>query len=148
MSYQEGRVLAYIFSTCVGVGVYAFYGWQHSQAEGFDPAVITSFWGAITLISILVTVVLSVVVTIIVSIAQAIIERDDDPMLSDERDQLIELKAERLGFSIFGIGFLISMGVLALGGSQVLMLNLIVCALFGSGIAGYMAQLYFHRRGF
>lgn len=148
MSYQEGRVIAYLFSILVGTGYYSYYLVQQIQQATADGNSITSYWGRTMLVSIVLSVVLTVVLTILVSIIQAVATRDEDPMLSDERDQLIELKADRVSFSVFGIGFLIAMIVLAFGGSPFIMFNIFIYSLFGSAIISCITQLFFYRRGF
>ena len=148
MSYQESRVVAYLFSILVGAGYYSYYLIQQVQLATADGNNISSYWGRTMLISIALTVVLTVVLTILVSIIQAVATRDEDPMLSDERDQFIELKADRLSFILFGIGFMIAMTVLAFGGSPFIMFNIFIYSLFGSAIASCLTQLFFYRRGF
>ncbi|MEM7349043.1 MAG: hypothetical protein AAF485_32845, partial [Chloroflexota bacterium] len=79
---------------------------------------------------------------------QAIITRDEEVPESDERDKFIELKANQISFTIFGIGFISAMITLATGMAPLLMFHIIVYSLFGASIVGYLIQLYFYRRGF
>lgn len=148
MSYQENQVIAYLVSTLVGVGIYSYYVVQQYQAGSFASTTITSFWGSLMLIVIVVTIVLSIVLSILASIIQAIAARDADPTLADERDRLINLKADRISYSVFGIGFVLAMISLAAGLPPLVMFNLIVYSLFGAAIVGCITQLYLYRRGF
>lgn len=148
MSYQENRIIAYLISTLLVVGLYSFYVFQKYQEGSFDSTTISSFWGSVILIVIAVQIVLSIITSILVSIIRAIATREEDPSLSDERDRLIDLRANRISFSVFGIGFVLAMITLALGLPPLVMFNLIVYSLFGAGIIGYIAQLYLYRRGF
>ena len=68
--------------------------------------------------------------------------------LSDERDQLINLKADQISHAVFGVGFPIAMITLAIGLPPLVMLNLIVYSGFGAGIVGLITKLYLYRRGF
>ena len=148
MSYQENRIIAYLISSLMGVGIYSFYAFQKYQEGSFDSETIASSWGSFILIVIGVQIVLSIVTSILVSIIRAIATREKEPTLSDERDQLIDLKANRISLSVFGIGFIVSMITLATGLQPLVMFNLIVYSLFGAGIIGYITQLYLYRKGF
>lgn len=148
MSYQQNQTIAYLVSALLGVGLYSFYVIQQYQGGSLDSATITRFWGSLTLIVIAVQIVLSIITSILVTIIKAIATREEEPSLSDERDQLIELKANRLSYAVFGVGFVLAMLTLAAGLPPLVMFNLIVYSLFGAAIVGYIAQLYLYRRGF
>ena len=148
MSYQENRIIAYLISSLLGVGIYSFYVIQKYQEGSFDSTTISSFWGFVILIVIVGQIVLSIITSILVSIIHAITTREEELTQSDERDQLIDLKANRISFSVFGIGFVLAMITLATGLPPLVMFNLIVFSLFGAGIVGYITQLYLYRRGF
>ena len=91
---------------------------------------------------------LSIVSAILVTIVQAIRAREESPEIADERDELIELRGSKITYAVFGIGFLIAMGTLAMGQAPLVMFNLVVLSIFGAAIVGYVAQLYLYRRGF
>jgi uncharacterized membrane protein len=148
MTYQENRTIAYLISSVLAVGLYSFFAIQKYQEGSFDSTTISSFWGSMILVVIVVQIVLSIITSILASIIQAIATREEDFAQSDERDQLIDLKANRISFAVFGIGFLLAMITLAVGLPPLVMLNLIVFSLFGAGIVGYSTQLYLYRRGF
>ncbi len=148
MAYQENQTIAYLISSLVGVGIYTYYVIQQAQQGSFDSTTISSFWGTLILAVIGVQVVLSIIMSILVSIIQAIVTRDETPTLADERDRLFDLRANRISFAVFGVGFLLAMITLAAGLPPLVMFNLIVYSLFGASIIGYIAQLYFYRRGF
>ena len=148
MSSQEKRTIAYLISSLLGVGLYSFYANQQYQQGSFDSTTISSYWGSLILIVIGVQIVLSIIASILVSIIHAIATREEETSLSDERDQLIDLKANRISYAVFGVGFLLAMITLAAGLPPLVMFNLIVFSLFGAGIVGYITQLYLYRRGF
>lgn len=68
-------------------------------------------------------------------------------MVEDEMDKLIELKAMRVGFTIAGIGFVLSLVSLVLDYAPAVMLNIAFFSfLIGSMIEGII-KLYFYKRG-
>lgn len=148
MSQSESRTVGYLISSLIGAVLYFVYVVQQYQEGSLNSATITSSWGIAVLVVIGIQIVLSIVSAILVSIGLAIKEREEVPELSDERDQLIELRANRISFSVFGVGFLIAMITLAAGAAPLVMFNLIVFSLFAAAISGYVSQLYRYRRGF
>ncbi len=148
MSYQESRTIAYLISTLLATGLYTFLAFQKYAEGGVEATSVASFWGSLMLIVIAVQIVLSILTAIAVSIIQAVATRDENFEQSDERDQLIELKANRISFSVFGIGFVLAMASLAIGQPPLVMFHLIVAALFTAVIVGYITQLVLYRRGF
>lgn len=148
MSQSESRTVGYLISSLIGAVLYFVYVVQQYQEGSLNSATITSSWGIAVLVVIGIQIVLSIISAILVSIGLAIKERDEVPELSDERDQLIELRANRISFSVFGVGFLIAMITLAAGAAPLVMYNLIVFSLFAAAISGYVSQLYRYRRGF
>jgi len=148
MSQTESRTVAYLISSLVVAVLYFVYAIQQYQEGSFNSTTISSSWGIAVLVVIGLQIVLSIISAILVSIGLAIKEREEVPELSDERDQVIELKANRISFSVFGVGFLIAMITLAAGLVPLVMFNLIVFSLFAGAISGYISQLYRYRRGF
>jgi hypothetical protein len=68
-------------------------------------------------------------------------------MITDERDQLIELKSMRIGFVASSIGFIIGLISLVLNYSPVVMMNIVFLS-FGIGsLLDGCIQLYLYRKG-
>lgn len=68
-------------------------------------------------------------------------------MVEDERDRLIELKSNRVGFAVAGLGFVAALVSLVLDYSPAVMLNIIfLSSSFGSICEGFV-QLFYYRRG-
>ncbi|MFK7803405.1 MAG: DUF2178 domain-containing protein [Anaerolineae bacterium] len=147
MAYQQNQTIGILISSLLGIGIYTFYMIQRTSSVEFDGS-ITSSWGWLVLGTIIFQVVAIIIVSILVAIAHAIITKDEDPILEDERDQLFELKSSRFAFTIFGAGFMLAMLSLAVGYPSIVMFNIIVYSLFGAGIVGYIARLYYYRRGY
>ena len=148
MHYQENRIIGYLISNLLAVGIYSFYLFQKYQEGSIDSTTISSFWGSVILIAFAVQMVLSIFMGILFSFIPASTRREKDISLSDERDHLIQLKADRISHVVFGFGFLLAMITLAVGLQPLVMFNLIVYSVFGAGIVGFITQLYLYRRGF
>jgi hypothetical protein len=148
MNYQEKQATAYLISSLMVTAGYSIYLFQKYEGGGFETTTIPSSWGTVILIVIGVQIVLSILMSILVHTVQALRTMEKEPTLSDERDQIIDMKANRVSYIVFGIGFLLAMISLAGGLPPLVMFNLIVFSLFGAGIVGYIVQLYLYRRGF
>lgn len=148
MNYQENRIIGYLISILLAVGYYSFQVFQKYQEGSFDLTTISSSWGSVILIAIAVQIVLSIFMGILFSVIPASTRTEKNISLSDERDQLINLKADQISHAVFGIGFLIAMITLTIGLPPLVMLNLIVYSGFGAGIVGLITKLYLYRRGF
>lgn len=147
MSYQEKQTLSYLISSLIVIGVYAFFVFHQYQEGSFESTTISSRWGTIILILIGAQIILSIISSILVSIIHTVITKENSSV-SDERDLMINLKANQISYSVFGIGFMAAMITLAIGLPPLVMFNLIVFSIFGAGIIGYITQLYLYRRGF
>ena len=148
MTYQGNRNIAYLISELISVVLYVYLALAKYQAETFNPQTISSDWGKLVLTVIGVQIGTSIVFSILITIIQAIRTREEKPELADERDRLIELKANNISFSAFGIGFLIAMITLAMGKPPLVMFHVVVLSIFGAFILGNIVQLYMYRRGF
>ncbi|KAA3644988.1 MAG: hypothetical protein DWQ07_16435 [Chloroflexi bacterium] len=148
MSYTGNQTIAYLVSSVLGAGIYSFFAIQKFQQGDVDVTTISRDWGSLVLIVIAVQVAISIVTAISVTIIQAIKTREPSPELSDERDKLFELRAGRISYSVFGVGFLIAMITLAAGLPPLVMFNIFVFSLYAAAIIGYLVQLYLYRRGF
>ncbi len=68
-------------------------------------------------------------------------------MVEDEMDKLIELKAMRVGFTIAGIGFVLSLVSLVLEYAPVVMLNIAFFSFLIASMIEGIIKLYFYKRG-
>ena len=148
MNYQENRIIGYLISVLLAVGYYSIQVFQKYQEGNFDSTTISSSRGSVVLIAIAVQIVLSIFMGILFSVIPASTRREKDISLSDERDQLIDLKADRISHAVFGVGFLLAMITLAVELPPLVMFNLIVYSGFGATIVGFITKLYLYRRGF
>ena len=78
---------------------------------------------------------------------KAIEKSIEQEMVEDEMGKLIELKANKIGYSFVGFGFLAGLIALVLGASAVVMLNILF---FSSGIGSLvegLMQIRYYRKG-
>lgn len=148
MSYHERRALISVLSTIVIIVLYSAYmGQRYPQAEPYSPEVF-HYWGAFFLILIPVTVIAKILVMIMFSIVNVILTREADPIVSDERDNLIELRAIRSSQYVFGIGVILAMGALVMNQPPATMFILLICAGVVTELVSDMSQFFLYRRGF
>jgi len=147
MSYQERRSIVNLISTATITAVYALYMLQrYPEGDAYSPEVFR-FWGAFFLILIPVSIVARVGVYILFSIINTIATQEEEPTITDERDQLIELKASRNALYTFTMGFMLAMAVLALEEPPATMFIILIGAGVASDMVSTASEFYFYRRG-
>jgi hypothetical protein len=164
MSYKIKRVIIALLTGVVLLAAYGFYafGKVNSGAATLDD---TKFWATTILlvigIGIVAMIVIQIIFHILLSIGVAICEQvktgtcDDKKvekaieleMVQDEMDNLIELKATKIGYAVVGIGFVAALVSLVLEWPLAVMLNI----LFGSFVIGAMieafVQIHYYKKG-
>ena len=149
MPYQEKSAIISIFC---GVIIFAFYSYftlqnyQNGLFEGADAGVQI---GKSILWLIGGGIILNIIAHIGFSIIHAIITNDQKPsFVVDERDKLIELRALRFAYYIFGAGFLVSMIALAFNQSFFIAFNILIFSAFVASLVEGLMQIFLYRRGF
>ncbi len=149
MGFQEKNVIVNIFSTIVITIVYWLYIYQRYQETNPSESEIFQFWGLAFIILIVISIVLKVIIVVLFTILNYIITREEeDPSFTDERDELIELKATRNSLYVFSIGIVIGMGLLAVGLPPNALFVMVIVSGTLSDLFGEMSKFYFYRRGF
>jgi hypothetical protein len=147
MSFQERRSIVNLISTIL---ITAFYSAAMVQrfpsGNAYSPDVLR-FWGAFFLILIPVRIVTRIIVYILFYIGNTIATREEESSITDERDQLIELKATRYSVSVFGFGFVLAMGSLVMEMPPSVMFIILICASLVSEMISEISQGYFYRMG-
>ncbi len=164
MSYQEKRTVVGILSGIAILAAYCLYTFNRYAAGAVTPGDL-KFWATTMLIFIGIGIVASIVIQIVfhivlsISIAvtktihnQAVDDKEiekniNSEMVEDERDRLIELKSNRVGFIFAGIGFVAALFALVFDYSPVVMLNILFISFSAGSVLEGFAQLYFYRRG-
>lgn len=148
MSYQERRALVSLVAT-IGIAVYysSVMAGRYPETGPYSEEIFR-FWGTFFVILIPVTIVVKIVITIVFSILNTIASREGEPDVIDERDRLVELRANTYSLYVFSIGLVTAMALLALGNPPAVMFIALFCAGIASEIVSDVAQFYFYRRGF
>jgi hypothetical protein len=146
MSYQEKKIYVNLISTTVIFGFYCLYVFQTHQ-ERIDSTDSFSFWAAVILILIPVSIVAKIIISIVFNIINRITTNEKEPSFSDELDKLIELKAIRNSHSVFVAGFLLAMVLLVIDKPPSVMFITLILSGFLSEVVGGITQLYLYRKG-
>jgi len=164
MSYQEKRTITSITTGILVLAAYCIYALGQYRS-GTVVQGDMKFW-AITMLTfvgvgVVTTIIIQIIFHILLSMGIAIKkefrgENNDDKeieksikleMVEDERDRLIELKANRVGFIVAGVGFIAALFSLVLQYSPVVMLNILFISFSVGSILEGFAQLFYYRRG-
>lgn len=161
MSYQEKKTLASITSGVLLLAAYCLYAFNPANT----PADLKA-WAVTMLIFIAIgigaTIIIQIVFHILFSIGVAIQEKiqnrecDDKDieknikleMVEDERDKLIEMKSNQVGFAIAGFGFVAALLALVFNYSPVVMLNILFITFSFGSICEGIYQFILYRRGY
>ena len=65
----------------------------------------------------------------------------------DERERLIDLRAERVAAYVYVVGSLIAISTVHLGANRIAIVNAVLLAFILAEIVNYSARIVFHRRG-
>jgi hypothetical protein len=149
MSYQERKTIAMIVSSVLIYLAYSlvlFLKYQNGDFLDINPLRL----GAVILLLVIpLQIVAKIVTMILFTIGRGIaVQGDPDMPIEDERDKSIEEKAMKIAFYIFGAGFFLAMGSLALAWPLSIAFFLLFGSLFGSDIGSGIAQFRYYRRGF
>jgi uncharacterized membrane protein len=148
MSYHEKKALVSIFTSLLITGSFSVYLYQRYAAEGLALIQNPQFWGSSYLWLIGLSILGTILITIVFTIHYRITARENEPAITDERDQLIELKAARVSYYVFALGFVLAMTLLALSMPLHVMFITILYSGFMSSIVDDAIQFYLYRRGF
>jgi hypothetical protein len=148
MSFQERRALASLVGTVlINVAYAAVMIQRYPSASPYSPDVFR-FWGVFFLILIPVTIFTKIIIYIVFNILNAIATREVEDPITDERDQLIDLKSTRNSLYVFPLGFLLAMVALVIELPPAVMFIILTCAGIVSELVSDISQFYFYRRGF
>ena len=136
MSFEEKSIWIQLASLVVGLGGYLVVaGLMLSNGVSALPPFVPIFAAAIVLI---------VAVNIAGHIVAAITSRSHE---ADERDRLIDWRAESRTSWILGMGVIGAIVALILSVGSVWVAHLLLVSLFGSEVAKDVLQIVYHRRG-
>ena len=164
MSYQEKKILTSIASGVLVLVAYCLYAFNPTRlvsiAQGdLKPWAVTMlvFIGVGVGFTIIIQIVFHILFSISLAVQEKIRNNDTDDkviensikleMVEDERDRLIELKANRVGFTVAGLGFVAALVSLVLNYSPAVMLNILFLSISIGSLCEGFAQLFFYRKG-
>ena len=150
LSYQEKNIAVSLFTTLL---IFIFYGVRmlHIYEDGnVEPSEVYSLWGIVVVLGIISNIAANIITQVVLTVFTGIMTGDmeEEPLIADERDNLIGLKGMRNSFFVMGGGVFIAMGTQVLGMSALTMFNLILFFSILSALVGDASQLYYYRRGF
>jgi hypothetical protein len=148
MSYQERRSIVNLISTILISALYSAYMIQRYPEGNAYSADVFRFWGAFFLILIPVSIAAKIVIAIVFAILNAIATREEELPITDERDKLIETKAQTNSSYVFIVGFILAMGSLAIDMPPTIMFITLLLSGIVSEMVSEISQFYFYRRGF
>lgn len=147
MTYQEKKSIVSLISTVLIFGSYCMYMYPQFPEWGLESTETFRFWGSFVLVLMLVSIVAHIIISIIFNIVFRITTREKEPKFADELDKLIELKANRISFFVFIIGFLLAMVSLVINQPSQAMFMILIVSGFLSDLSGSVTKLYHYRKG-
>lgn len=151
MSFQEKRSVAIMIA---GITIFAVYfGVVLSRYQALPPQTVADteqmlrFWATAMLVLIPVSIAAHIIILILFMIVYHATSPEDAPDFEDERDKLIELKADRIGHIIFMIGFVAAMVAVVLDMSVTAMFLAFAVSGLISEVVSEGAKIRYYRRG-
>lgn len=107
---------------------------------------IPIIWAQFFAILLIANVVIKLIVMVLFKIGYSVLSKEKEPVITDERDQLIELKAVRNLFFTFMIGFFLSMITLVFKQPISTMFQILAYFFLLSGITLEVSYIYYYER--
>jgi hypothetical protein len=148
MSFQERRSIMYIISTITIVTGYSLFMLPRYPDAGEYSKEIFRWWGAFFLILIPVSIVAKILFHIIFSIINTVATQEEEPTFLDERDKLVELKAQMNAGYVFIIGVMLGMGTLVFDQPPVVMFSIFFISGILTELLSEILKFRYYRRGF
>ncbi|MBK6794260.1 MAG: hypothetical protein IPG80_17375 [Anaerolineales bacterium] len=149
MSYQEKNITVSLVSHLFIMVYYLVNLFPIIQSGEWIAGKLYGLWAIVIGVNILVTIIGSILTNILLTIIESIrSQKYEDPrFITDERDNLIELKGIRVSYIIFSVGVLISIFAFIFGQPALMMISLIFVFSILAEIVGDITQITLYRRG-
>jgi hypothetical protein len=149
MAYQQITIIVTLTSHLLILVYYLANLFRMYQGGGLVESDVFRLWWIVIIATIVITVVGIILTTIMISIARAIKTGtvEEERFIVDERDNLIDLKGERVSYVFYSIGVFLSMLTFVLNQPALVMFSLLILSGILGGVAGNIAKLYLYRRG-
>ena len=148
VTYQELNQIIMLVVTTLISGYFLVRAYQMLQTHGGVWPPISPEWGGLILGLVALQIGAAILTRIFLAIFHTLATREEPPPAEDERDKLIEMRGSYSAHITLGLGFLLAMLLLWRGAAPMLALNIIALAFLISGMAYYLTQFIYHRRGF
>lgn len=146
MTYQEKKSIVTLICTILIFGSFCMFMYPQFPERGIDTEVFR-YWGSFVLILTVFSIVAHILISIIFNIVFRVTTGEKEPTFADELDKIIDLKANRISFFVFIIGFLLAMGSLVVYQPSQVMFIILITAGFISDVTGSVTKLYHYRKG-
>ena len=147
MTYQEKKSIVSVISSILIFVSYCFFMYPRYPGVGVESSEAFHYWGSFVLFLTLFSIVAHIIISIIFNIVFRITTNEKEPTFADELDKLIDLKANRISFFVFIVGFLFAMGSLVIDQPSQVMFIILITSGFISDVTGSITKLYHYRRG-
>ena len=147
MTYQEKKSIVSLVSTILIFGSYCLYMYPRHPKEGLKSLGTFHYWGSFVLNLLLFSIVAHIMISIVFNLVFRMTTGEKEPAFADELDKLIDLKATRISFFVFIVGFLLAMGSLVLYQPSQAMFIILIISGFISDLTGSVTKLYHYRKG-
>jgi len=162
MSYQEKKSVVSVVSGTLLLIAYCIYAFGKAGMANIDNL---KFWAVTMLIFIGIGVVSMIVIQIafhiVLSVAMAVRKKFSDEsidghvieramesdMVEDEMGKLIELKANKFGYSFVSVGIISGIVSVALGAAPFVMMNIVFLSCLVGNLVEGVVQIRYYRRG-
>ncbi len=145
VSYQQQRSVATIVTGAIVVAVYFAMALSRLEGVGSDAEALVRFWATSVLILVPVGIIAAIVTAILAAIVYRIVAGEDPPMIEDERDRMIELKANQVSQAIFVLAFVGSMVPAVLGASVTAMFVVLIGGGFVAHVVGEVGRILMYQ---
>ena len=147
MSKDEREAYAAVLSSLLMAGVFYIWISDGMAAGAFDGAQGVQVWAWQVFKLIGFGIVLAILAHVSVAILHAVITREGNEDLSDERDRLITARGMQVSLVVMSIGFLAMIVILAWGYPVHVGLNLLLAGCILGSLCGDLTRVYLYRRG-
>lgn len=145
MTYQSKKALV-VLST--NITIFFFVYLNHLNKLAANDANRLQLWGLFFLKLLGILILSNILVMILFNIINDLFSKNKAPLVSDERDRLIELRAVRNFCFLLSFGFFLSMGALALNQSASMMFTILAFTVLASDIISYLSYIFYYQRGY
>jgi hypothetical protein len=156
MSFKEKNITVSMLSFTLVLLFFLIAVLRLIQTDSFTSTNVFRLWGIVIVMAIVVTVFATIATHIVSAIISAIataIETGEEPSnvevedLQDERDKLIDLRGDRIAYTISSIGVFFAMLSYVLGQDALVMFTLLIFVGLLAQIIGDISRFYLYRRG-